>query len=221
LQVVRNASGMIRTRPADALRRSRLGGTDGNERLTHAVAVALTIVLAAEGLTLLRFRQLISVHMFVGMVLIPVVAMKLASIGWRFARYYLHTPAYVEKGPPLLPLRVLAPALVLTTVLILVTGVWLMLLGHHSDALLTVHKISFIVWSALFAVHFLSYAPRVLRSLGAGDRVPGEGLRASLVAVALVVGIGLAIVVLPTIDAFNPRHHHDHDREANAALRRS
>lgn len=210
---------MVRARPAARVRRPRLGGTDGNEVLTHAVAAVLTVVLAAEGITLLRFRQLISVHMFIGMVLIPVVAVKLASTGYRFARYYLHTPAYVEKGPPLLALRVLAPLLVLTTVLILVTGVWLMLLGHHSDALLTVHKVSFIVWSALFAVHFLCYLPRVVRSLREFDRAPGSGLRASLVAVALVVGIGLAIVVLPTISAFHQRHHHD--REANAALKRS
>ena len=207
---------MVQTTPAARLRRPRLGGIDGNELLTHAAAAVLTIVLAAEGITLLRFRQLISVHMFIGMVLIPVVAVKLASTGYRFARYYLHTPAYVEKGPPLLPLRLLAPLLVLTTVLILVTGVWLMLLEHHSDALLTVHKVSFIVWSAVFAVHFLSYLPRVLRSMRTLDRSPGSGLRASLVAVALVVGIGLAVVVLPTIDAFHQRHHH---READAALR--
>ena len=61
----------------------------------------------------------------IGMVLIPPVALKLGSTGYRFARYYLGSPVYRAKGPPLLPLRLLAPVLVLTTLLVFATGVWL------------------------------------------------------------------------------------------------
>ena len=57
------------------------------------------------------------------MVLIPPVALKLGSTGYRFARYYLGSPVYRAKGPPLLPLRLLAPVLVLTTLLVFATGV--------------------------------------------------------------------------------------------------
>ena len=50
--------------------------------------------------------------MFVGLLLIPPVVLKLASTGYRFVRYYAGARAYREKGPPPLPLRLLAPVLV-------------------------------------------------------------------------------------------------------------
>ena len=73
----------------------RLGGPDGNERLTAAVAVVLVVLLAVEGATSLRIGQLLRVHMFVGTLLVPVVVLKLASTGWRFLRYYAGSAAYV------------------------------------------------------------------------------------------------------------------------------
>jgi hypothetical protein len=118
-------------RATAARARGALGGVDGNELLTSATAVLLVVLLAAEGITLLDFGGLLSVHMFVGLVLIPPVLLKLTSTGYRFARYYLRAPAYREKGPPLLPLRIMAPVLAATTVGVLATGVWLLLLGHN------------------------------------------------------------------------------------------
>ena len=72
--------------------------------------------------------------------------------------------------------------LVATTALIFATGVWLLLLGHHSDLVLTLHKVSFIVWSGVFGVHFLAYLPRVGRSLGAAWGSPAAGGPRGLVA---------------------------------------
>jgi hypothetical protein len=181
----------------------RFGGTDGNEILTSATAVALTALLVAEGITIIRMRGLVAVHMFIGMVLIPPVALKLASTGYRFVRYYTGARAYREKGPPLLPLRVMAPVLVVTTVLVLATGVLLMLVGHKSGPLLELHKISFIVWGVVFGIHVLAYTPRVLRSLRMDWRasqrhaVPGAGIRAMLVAATLGGGVALALELLP------------------------
>ena len=88
--------------------------------------MVLTGLLAVEGITILRMRSLVSLHMFIGMVLIPVIALKLGSTGYRFVRYYTGSRAYREKGPPPLALRLLAPVLVVTTISIFVTGVWLM-----------------------------------------------------------------------------------------------
>src|SRR4051794_34861962 len=88
-------------------RRHRFGGTEGNEILTSATAAILTILLIAEGITIIRRGGLVSVHMFVGMLLIPPVLLKLASTGYRFARYYMGARIYREKGPPLLVLRLL------------------------------------------------------------------------------------------------------------------
>ena len=110
-------------------------------------------------------RGLRGPHMFIGLMLIPPIALKLASTGYRFARYYTGAPVYVAKGPPQLGLRALAPLLVATTVMIFVTGVWLLILGHRSDQVLMLHKVAFIVWSGVFGVHFLVHLPRVGRSL--------------------------------------------------------
>src|SRR3954471_16084138 len=127
--------------------RLRLGGTAGNEILTGVTAFVLALLLAVEGVTLLFLHQLLGVHMFVGLALIGPVALKLGSTGYRFARYYARSAAYRVKGPPALPLRMLAPVLVATTILVLGSGVALLLNGHRSDTVLLVHKASFIVWS--------------------------------------------------------------------------
>ena len=59
------------------------GGSAGNAQLTAALASILLVVLAVEGATLLDIRGLLTVHVFVGALLIPVVALKLASTTWR------------------------------------------------------------------------------------------------------------------------------------------
>jgi hypothetical protein len=185
-----------------------LGGVAGNEILTSAIAAVLTIFLLAEGVTLLRLGPLLIPHMFIGLVLIPLVLAKLSSTGYRFARYYAHSPAYRQKGPPLLPLRLLAPVLVATTFGVFATGVALLLDGHKSDTLLFFHKAFFVAWGGAFGIHFLAYLPRMLRSLREDwstrrrRAVSGTGLRAAVVSAALVSGFLLAIALLPTIDAW-------------------
>ena len=182
--------------------------TEGNEILTSTTAALLTGLLAAEGLTILHMNGLLSAHMLIGVVLIPVVALKLGSTGYRFTRYYLGNPGYREKGPPVLPMRLLAPLFVLATVAVFATGVILLFDGHKAGAVLEIHKVSFVLWGALFAPHFLIYLPRVLRSLRRDwtlrrrDAVPGSGFRASVVALALGSGTALGLVLLPTIQAW-------------------
>jgi hypothetical protein len=204
---VEMGSQVRRSRPAEAVDR-----TEGNEALTNATAVVLVGLLLAEGITIVRMRGLVGAHMFIGMVLIPPVLLKLASTGYRFVRYYTGSDAYRAKGPPALPLRLLAPLLVAATVVVFVSGVLLLAAGHKSDTLLSVHKVSFIVWGVVFAVHFLAYAQRVTRSLradwGAARReaVPGAGARAILVAGASGGGVALALALLSTIDAWHGGH---------------
>jgi hypothetical protein len=97
--------------------------------------------------------------------------------------------------------------LVATTIAVLLTGVLLLVAGHKSGTLLEIHKVSFIVWGVVFAVHFLAYVPRVVRSLrvdwGAARReaVPGAGLRGTLLATAIGGGAALALSVLPAMNA--------------------
>jgi hypothetical protein len=187
--------------------RDRLGGTDGNERLTAATAAVLTALLIAEGITILFLRPLLGAHMFIGLLLVGPVALKLGSTGYRFARYYTGSRRYRAKGPPLLPLRLLAPVLVASTVLVFGTGIALLLLGHRSGLLLEAHKVAFIVWGACFGVHFLAYLPRAWRSLRAtasrAPGVPGAMLRSGLVTASIAGGVVLALALLSLIEAWH------------------
>jgi hypothetical protein len=155
------------------------GGTDGNERLTTVTGVVLLVLLAVLGVTILRIRPLLDIHMFLGILLIGPVVLKLASTGYRFVRYYTFEPRYRRKGPPAMAMRLLAPLVVLSTLVVFATGVVLLLAGPGSRGTwLPVHKISFIVWVAATSLHVLGHLadlPRVFR-----NRSPHSSLLASM-----------------------------------------
>jgi hypothetical protein len=192
--------------------RERLGGAEGNEILTSAAAAVLIVLLALEGITIIHMGGLVSVHMFIGLLLIPPALLKLASTGYRFVRYYSGAREYREKGPPLLPLRLLAPVLVASTVAVLASGVWLLALGHRSGQVLEIHKIAFIVFGVVFAVHFLAYVPRMVRSLRADwgpirrQAIPGASVRGMLVAASLGAGLALSLSLLSAIEGWHGGH---------------
>jgi hypothetical protein len=191
----------------------RLGGAEGNEVLTSTTAVVLIGLLIAEGVTVVHMRGLVSAHMFIGLVLVPPVLLKLASTGYRFLRYYTRAGAYRAKGPPWLPLRLLAPVLVVSTIALFASGVALLLSGHKSAWLLTLHQMSFVVWVVVFGLHFVAYLPRSVRSVLGGWRatrreaMPGAGWRGMLLAAAVGGGAALALAFLPTIAAWHAGGH--------------
>jgi len=181
------------------LRRLFAGGSAGNEQLTGAVAAVLIVLLAIEGATLLNLRSLLTVHAFVGMLLIPVIGLKLASTGWRMLRYYRRGEEYVRRGPPHIALRVLvAPVVVVSTVFLFGTGVALLAVDETQGTLVGLHKASFVVWLVATAIHVLAHLvelPRVIRS-----RVPGLGLRVALVGASILAGGVVAVGTLPAAD---------------------
>jgi hypothetical protein len=127
------------------------GGTEGNARLTATTGLVLLVLLAVEGVTILSIRQLLSVHVFVGLLLIPPVALKLGVTGYRFLRYYARAAEYVRKGPPLLLMRMLvAPGLIAATLVVFGTGVALLAVGPGGGIVLGLHKASFFVWLGAF-----------------------------------------------------------------------
>ncbi len=203
------------------IRRLTGGGTTGNERLTAATGAILLILLAVIGVTILRLRPLLSVHLFVGVLLIPPVLLKMSSTGYRFVRYYTADPAYRRKGPPAAALRVIAPMVIASTVAVLATGVVLLFAGPSSrDTWLPLHKASFIVWVAFTGLHVLGHLtelPSALRgdyarsSTLSGD-VTGRSGRTLALAGALIAGVVLAILVIPEFGAWlnssNLFHHH-------------
>lgn len=174
------------------------GGVPGNARLTGSVAAVLLVLLAAEGATIPFVGQLLGPHIFIGLLLIPPVLLKLASTGYRFARYYTHSQPYVRKGPPALPLRLLAPGVVLTTLAVFGTGVALAFSSPPSDTLVFAHKLSFIAWVALMTLHVLGHLLELPRLVAAdlprgrwAAPLAGAGQRAS----ALILAIGAGVIV--------------------------
>ncbi len=156
-------------------------GPAGNKRLTSSTGLVLLVLLAAETLTTLALRTYLPVHIFLGLLLLPPVALKLASTGWRFVRYYTRDNAYRLEGAPRLLQRMLAPFLVASTLSLFGSGVALIAVGHGGGVLRTVHTLSFIAWGALMIVHVLVYGKRVLR-IGTSDwrrtqgwSLPGRG----------------------------------------------
>jgi len=191
-----------------------VGGTEGNRRLTAATAAVLLVLLAAEGATLLSLRQLLSVHIFLGMLLIPPVALKLASVGYRFARYYLRAAAYRLEGPPGLLMRMLvAPLVVASTLGLFASGVALIVVGPDGGIVLGIHKAAFAVWVVALSAHVLAYVlrlPPLLRAdFGGASRGSGVPVRRFVVAAALVAGATLAIATLPLARPWLHRSHRE------------
>jgi len=184
-------------------------GVEGNARLTAVNAAVLLALLAAEGLTLLGVRRMLTPHVFIGMLLIPPVLVKVGSTGWRFVRYYAHVPAYRRKGPPPVLLRLLGPFVVLLTLVLLASGVGLLLVGAPQiPLLLEVHKASFILWFCAMAIHVLGHVAEVARVaprdwLHRGRRdVTGAGARQWLIAASLVAGALLGAVFISRVGSW-------------------
>jgi hypothetical protein len=181
-----------------ALVEVRMDGVAGNGRLTAALGALLLVLLAAEGLTIPFIGQLREEHILIGMLLLGPVVGKLASTGYRFARYYLGSAAYVSKGPPQIALRLLAPAVIFTTVALFGTGVALLIVGPNGE-LSFLHKVSFIAWFALMAVHVFGHVlelpgPAFADWRCSEPRLAGTGLRLAAIAAALAIGVGLVLL---------------------------
>ena len=176
---------------------------EANARLTSGTAVVLLVLLAAEGVTILRIRGLISAHVFIGMLLVPPVLVKTCSTVYRFARYYLGAAEFREKGPPPILLRMLGPFVVLLTFAVLASGIALLFVGPSlRSQVLLLHKASFLLWLAAMTVHVLGHALDTAR-VAPRDwmhqtrrSVTGAGLRQWTIAASLVVGLLLGLLVL-------------------------
>jgi len=147
------------------------GGAEGNEGLTVMTGAVLLFLLAAEGFTILRLGHLLTLHFFLGMLLLGPVALKAGSVMYRFYRYYTGNVPYRRKGPPALLLRLLGPVIVLLTACVFGTGVMLAVVGPSGrQPWLFYHKAAFILWFGAMAIHVLAYVSRLPRLLYAEAR---------------------------------------------------
>ena len=72
----------------------------GNERLTAMTGTVLLVLFIVECLTLLNLGGYLTLHVFLGMLLLGPVSLKIGSTLWRFTRYYTGSEPYVRKGTP-------------------------------------------------------------------------------------------------------------------------
>ena len=180
----------------------RRGGPEGNARLTTSIGLVLLVLLIVETLTTLSARSLLPIHIFLGLLLLPPVALKLASTGWRFLRYYAGDKLYRHEGPPRLLLRLLAPLLIVSTLALFGSGIALAA-GTDNGGLFTVHIISFGLWAALMIVHVIAYLARTLR-VGTADWhrttepvVGGGRVRRAALGGSVLAGLVLALATYP------------------------
>ena len=151
------------------------------------------------------------------MVITAFVVTKLASVGYRFVRYYLGDPAYVRKGAPHVVLRIAGPILALTTIAVIVTGIAGLAAGRSAHWLIDLHKASFILWFVVTTVHVIGHVldtPRLaVADYKPGSRASAVGsvlLRRLVTVLTLATGLMVAYVFINSawIDAW----HHVADR---------
>lgn len=192
-------------------RRDTTGGAEGNERLTALTGMVLLVLFAAEGVTILSVRRLLTLHFFIGMLLIGPVVLKAGSTIYRFVRYYTGAAEYRQKGPPAPLLRLLGPVVLLTSGSVIGTGVMLALLGPGGTWLF-LHKASFVLWFGAMTVHVLAYVWRLPRLAGAdlagragrraSEVLAGRAARWLLLTASVLTGLLLAVLTVHSVGAW-------------------
>jgi hypothetical protein len=141
------------------------------------------------------------------MLLIGPVALKAASVCYRFARYYTGAPGYRRKGPPAPLLRLLGPFVLATSLGVLGTGVLLAAARSAADPLFFLHKACFVLWFAVMTIHVLAYAWRLPRIIGPDLRGPagfnrtrevlaGRPARWLLLTASILTGLVIALTTV-------------------------
>jgi hypothetical protein len=185
------------------------GGPAGNARLTAWTGAVLFVLLAVEGVTVLDIRGLITWHIAVGVLLVGPALLKTATTGWRILRYYTGDRAYRQAGPPPMPLRLLGPLVVVSTLAVLATGVVLIVIGPDAsrrplpgtsgplDAL-ALHKASFVVWLGVTSVHVLGRLVPALRLTlpSSAGPVPGRSWRALTLALTMAGAVAATVLLV-------------------------
>lgn len=178
-------------------------GVVGNQRLTALASAVLFVLFLVILATLPLIRQLLQVHIVVGVLLLGPLVIKLGTTGYRFVRYYTRSPEFVSAGPPRLTLRILAPLLVVTTLVLVGSGIADLATGPAMAGPFTeVHDLSAMAWIVLSSIHVFAYIRRSVRR-GADDvrdheHVEGRRPRLITVAVGVAAGAVAVVLLLPT-----------------------
>jgi hypothetical protein len=178
-------------------------GPVANQRLTALTGALLFVLLGLIVITILSVRSLLPQHLLLGFVLIPPLALKMVSTGYRFTRYYMGDPAYRAAGPPPMYLRLIAPIVVVSTLAVFVTGLELWFFGlRFGSVWIAAHKLSFLVWLPAMAIHVLAHLNRTSEAVGQELSSPSFSTRRSLVVGSLVAGAILGAASLTYASPF-------------------
>jgi hypothetical protein len=194
----------------------------------------LLILLAVEGYTILRIGRLLTLHVFLGMLLLGPVTLKAGSVLYRFARYYTGSEPYRRKGPPAPLLRLIGPINMVLTACVFGTGIMLAVTGPNDysggpTGWLELHRLSFIAWLFFMAIHVLAYVWRLptilaaeargvsLSEGGAGGQTAagrharraaevlgGRGTRLALLVASLLAGLVIALLTVHLTGKWEP-----------------
>jgi hypothetical protein len=152
----------------------------------------------------LSIGRLLTLHVFLGMLLLGPVVLKAGSVLYRFTRYYTGSAPYRRKGPPAPLLRVIGPIIMLLTACVFGSGIMLTVTGPSfgpPSGWLVVHRISFIAWLFLIVIHVLAYLPRLPRLIA--GRARDRGTRLALLIASLLGGLVIAML---TVHLAGPWH---------------
>ena len=163
----------------------------GNERMTALAGAVLLVLILVELASAVILHTLLSIHVFVGVLLAGPLIVKLGSTGWRFLRYYTGSPVFVRRGPPPLALRVMAPLLIATTLVVIGSGIGLVVTGPRSAGpLLPLHGFSVLIWLPLFALHVFAHTWRVPRLVADDWSKPSDRSKTTGRGYRLAVNLG-------------------------------
>lgn len=199
--------------------------TIANTKLTALTGLLIFGLLAIEGVTIPFIGPLFSIHAFVGWILVPPILLKIISTSYRFVMYYTGNSRYVKAGPPKPLLRIIGPLIIVTTTILLWSGIEMVLIGPTGPGTRTwfaIHRIDFFLWFALMTVHVLAYfiragsfaIPEISRPRGThAGTTPGRNIRLILVGASLVIGILIGFkewhLAANWVSAFQKfKHHH-------------
>lgn len=187
-----------------------------NSRLTALLGVVLLLMLIVQVASALFFALLSfnvslppgpifdtvrPVHFFVGLLLLPVVALKLVSTGWKFAMYYLKRPAYKRAGAPSLAGRLVGPLMAASITVLFFSGIEMWSFRNQFIAYWTqIHVLAAIAFVTALMAHLVLNGRRAHREAaedlapkGGEDLVPGRLTRRGVVAGGIVAGLVLAV----------------------------
>jgi hypothetical protein len=170
----------------------------GNRALTSWAGLLLLPGLAVVALSGVAFGRYWQLHYIAGLSLIPLLLVKLGSTTYRALSYYTRRAIYRAAGAPEWVGRLLAPALIASTIIAMATGIWMWTQHSEAQPWAKLHVLSVLAMGACVGLHLLLRAPISLQSIAtdgfAALRHNVPRIRIALVAIALAIGliVGLA-----------------------------